>query len=154
MYSDFSSKLEPKTRHEMKRNTQKGSEMYGLVQANMFGSPVDSSVIFAAIIRHDVFEQKLASVQVQLQELPSQQMVFVLCINLQVNSVLYLLWSPWTHLKECSSPSSPSPPFPSLSTSSHPLLIQTSFPRSVDPIQSNHHHYVSPRPLFFISLHD
>lgn len=89
----------------MKRNVQNCLEMYGIVQANVW-QPRWLDHRLCCDNTTWCFRTEISPVQVQLQgeALPSQQMVFVLCINLQVNSLLYLLLSPWTHLKECSPP--------------------------------------------------
>lgn len=50
-------------------------------------------------------------------------------INLQVNTALYLLWSPWTHLKTCGSlPLLHAPPPPHLPSSSRTLPRAQSTP--------------------------
>lgn len=77
----------------------------------------------------------------------SSQMVFLLYINLQVNMILYLLWSPWTHLKTCS-PLPPmlsfsfhliSPPRPDLSSSLSQLhpFSPTAIISYQDPLSSS-----------------
>lgn len=65
------------------------------------------------------------------------------CINLQVNAALYLLWSPWTHLKTCGSPPllhrasplfSPHLPSPSLPPASTPAALIDSIRSATMPL--------------------
>lgn len=74
----------------------------------------------------------------------------LLCINLQVNMPLYLLWSPWTHLKTCGSLPLLNAflPFPHhLPSSSRPLFLAQSTP-STPP---RCHYFLPSSSLLIIS---